>query len=298
MIGTVFSVSQFTYSQTRSPILQSPAIILSFMLRTISLFTTLLVFAGHGVPQALKAVLKAPETPAPASAKLTMDRLAAAARAYLRDSAEFPLNMNLSMVAISTSGRTVKRDQATGTYDFHGYNPRSENANSSMRVSTKGLFHSTKWVMPVAWNSSTATFLLTSILFRELQGRYSLQVTAPANSGETMVARIPQLPGCSVFKWSSKDTSPEELCGASQFEVQKDNLSLRRFSFDAGGLPIATTVKPFGKCELRSYHAEVEFQKVMLPDDPKPFLVPKHVEIVIETDKGKLDMISDYTPRK
>src|SRR5512146_307377 len=224
----MFSVSQFTHSRSCSLIPQSPAIMLSFMLRTIGLFAILLVFAGYGVPQKLET----PEPPAPASAKLTMERLAAATKTYLRDSAEFPLSMDLNMVAVNALGRTIKQDHATGTYNFHGYNPRSENAKFSMRISTKGLFHSAKRMLPVAWNSAVSAVLPTNILSKGAAGRNSLQVVEPASYGAILVARIPKPPGCSDFKWSSKDTSPEELCGASQFEVQKDDLSLRHFSFD------------------------------------------------------------------
>jgi hypothetical protein len=266
---------------------------LSFMLRTISLFTALLVFAGQCVPQTLKT----PETPPPASAKLTIGRLASAARTYLRDSAEFPLSMQLSIMAVSASGRTIRKDHATGTYDFHGYNPRSENAYAHARLTT-GFFHSPKHLLPAFMNTFAASLLPSQILSREEEEHYSLEASEPLGSGEVLTARIRKLSGCPEFNWLPERSWPKNLCGTSQFEIQKDDLSFRHLSFDASGLPVATTVKPFGKCELRTYHADVEFQKVTLPDDPKPFLVPKHVEVVVETDKGKLDMTTDYTPRK
>ena len=231
-------------------------------------------------------------TPAPA----TLTQLATAAKAYLRDSAEFPLKMQLSMVATDSSGRVIKRDHAAGTYDFHGYNPSSENASGNARLMS-GLFHSAKNMVPTFMNGFLASVLPSSILAKKDADNYSLEPAESAPSSQLMIARVRHLK-CTEFKWSSEKTFPENFCGASQFVLQKDDLSLRHFSFEAAGLPLQTEVKPFGRCEILRYRAEVEFQKVMLPGDPKPFVVPKHVEVTVETGRGKLIMTSDFAPRK
>jgi hypothetical protein len=75
-------------------------------------------------------------------------------------------------------------------------------------------------------------------------------------------------------------------------------LTLQHFSFEAGGLPMATEVKPFGKCQLRRYHVEEEFQKTFIAGDPKLFLVPKSIEVTVETDKGTVVLTSQLTARK
>jgi hypothetical protein len=236
------------------------------------------------------------ETLTPEPAALTLAQLATAARAYLRDSAEFPLKMQLSMVAKDSSGRTIKSDHAAGTYDFHGYNPSSENASGNARL-ISGLFHSAKSLIPTFMNGFLASVLPSSILSKKDADNYSLEPAENSPSSQLVIARVRNLQ-CAEFKWSNQKTFPENFCGASQFALQKDDLSLQHFSFEAGGLPLRTEVKPFGRCEVLHYRAEVEFQKVKLPDDPKPFVVPKHVEVTVETDKGKLIMISDFAPRK
>lgn len=244
--------------------------------------------------------LQSREVLTPESHKLTDTQLAEAARIYLRDSAEFPLEMQIGMVAISTSGRTIKKDHASGAYNFHGYNPRS--AGSSAHGDLNGsLFHLHRFLSPAFGNSMLAPTLPSFFLkdLKDALNAYFLEMGDASANSQFLTARLSPRPGtCLEFKWSTKYAAPEELCGTGQFELQKNDLSLRHFSFDAGGLPVSTTLKAFGKCELRRYHAEVEFQKVTLPDDPKPFLVPKHVEVVIETDKGELDMATEYTPRK
>lgn len=259
----------------------------------------LLAFILSGVVYGPAQGAQVSETLAPAAGKLTLSQLATAAKAYLRDSAELPLDMQLSMLAVDGSSRTIKKDHATGRYDFHGYNLHSENANASMRVQTKGFLHSAKGMLPAAWNSFIAGILPSTVLSMKAEEEYSLEMADPSAASHLVTAKITPPPGsCSEFKWSIKHVAPETFCGTSKFELQKDDLSLQHFSFDAGGLPLATEVKPFGRCQLRGYHVEVEFQKVTLAGDPKPFLVPKQVEVTIDTDKGKVVMSSEFAPRK
>jgi hypothetical protein len=49
-----------------------------------------------------------------------------------------------------------------------------------------------------------------------------------------------------------------------------------------------------GPVTILHFHSEADFQNVLLPGDPKPFLVPKLVTVTVDTDKGKLVMSSGY----
>jgi hypothetical protein len=250
-------------------------------------FTLLLLVGIYYYPQDISA----PPT-------LSITELAKAAKAYLRDSAEFPMNMRITTVVIDAQGRAIKRDKGTGHYDFHGYNARAGNANASMRISTKGIFHSPKGLLPAAWNSFIASMLPANVLSPDASEHYSLETVVTSDGAELVAAKISPVPACTEFKWAPDDTAPETLCGSGQFHLQKDQLLLKHFSFDAGGLPITTKVKPFGQCGLMHYHVEAEFQQVTLSGDPKPFLVPKQVDITVETDKGKLLMSTQFEPAK
>src|SRR6185312_3298307 len=98
---------------------------------------------------------------------LTFAELSKAAKTYLRDSAEFPLKMHLSMTATNADGRIVKHDTAEGQLDFHGYNPRDDRANASIRVTTKGMFHSPKGMLPAAWNAFVASTVPADALLKD-----------------------------------------------------------------------------------------------------------------------------------
>jgi hypothetical protein len=238
------------------------------------------------------------ETLAAPPARLTLTQLASTAKAYLRDSAEFPLKIQLKMIATNNAGRTIKSDRAYGSYDFHGYNPRSETGKANLRIQTDGIFHSAKGMLPAAWNTSLAGLEPATMLQKNAEEKYSLEIS-DSSDRNLLIATMTPIPGwCSGLKWSVENSVPASYCGTSKFALHKDDLGLQHFSFDAVGLPLQAEVKPFGPCEIRRYHTDVDFQKVMLPGDPKPFLVPKHTEVTIETDKGKLFMTADFAPRK
>lgn len=89
---------------------------------------------------------------------------------------------------------------------------------------------------------------------------------------------------------------PDGACGTLEYQLH-ENLSFQRFVFDADGLPALVTIEPFGKAMLRSYHVEIDFQKALLAGDGQPFLVPKQVTAKLETNKGKLEIMSIYEAR-
>jgi hypothetical protein len=216
---------------------------------------------------------------------ITPQQLAAGIKTYFRDSAEFPLHMDLVLVATDSSGQLRQRKTGNANYDFHGYNPRNFGGNARGSRST----------VPAARNALVASILPTVALEALSAGAPPVISEDPAAG--LVTAKIEQ-PECGEFKWSSEYSAPEQLCGPSEFQVKRADLSLVRFTFQAGGLPISTVVKPFGKCQLRGYRVEAEYQQVLLPGDPKPFLVPKRVEAKVETDKGTLVMTSQSVPRK
>jgi hypothetical protein len=81
-------------------------------------------------------------------------------------------------------------------------------------------------------------------------------------------------------------------------QLTRDGLVLSHFAFKASGLPITGDVEVWGKTTITGYQVEAEFQDVMLPDDPKPFRVPKWIAITVETGKGTLLMKADYSLKK
>ena len=62
--------------------------------------------------------------------------------------------------------------------------------------------------------------------------------------------------------------------------------------------PRVAFVDYLDEANITGYHVDMDFQKVTLPGDPKPFVVPKHVTVTVITDKGKLLMSGEFALKK
>ena len=71
----------------------------------------------------------------------------------------------------------------------------------------------------------------------------------------------------------------------------------------SGAVPVAERVPqqghvpdlPYlGEGNVRRFHANGELQQVTLPDDPRPFLIPKRVITTVESEKGTIVVTNDY----
>ena len=229
-------------------------------------------------------VAMAGTAPAPVD-EVTFAQVAKATRIYFRDSAEFPMRMNVELTISDQSGRVRKHKTGKVDYDFHGYNSRSGSANAH--------FRGPRPVMKAALGIIASSFVPMSVLFGDAEKNYSFTL---APSPDSVIARFASIQPCEPAKWSDVGFVPEGLCGSLSLHLNKDDIALQRFTFDEAGLPVPAKVESLGPVVIQAYHAEAEFQKVLLPDDPKPFLVPKLVTVIVTTDKGKLVISSAYAP--
>jgi hypothetical protein len=238
----------------------------------------------------LSIVATVPCVPAAFSAdELTFEQVAKASKTYFRDSAEFPLRISVEMTATDLSGRVRKHKTGKFKYDFHGYNQRSGNATGTL-YGPKGMSKPARGIAI----SSLAPMALLSL---DVEKDYTFTLAEPVEPG-LLSARLAPIPDCPTFQWLADAYGPKSLCGSFQIQMQADDLALKHLVFDAVGLPVSANIDFLGPATLSSYHVEAEFQKVFLPGDPKPFLVPKLIVVTVETDKGKLVMSSNYAPRK
>jgi hypothetical protein len=220
---------------------------------------------------------------------VTFAQVAKATKIFFRDSAEFPMRITVDLTVVDPSGRIRKHKSGKVSYDFHGFNSRSGNANARMR--------GPKNVMKAASSIAISSFVSTSLLAPDAEKYYAFTLNEPVDPGLISVRMAP-IPACEPIKWSTNEYLPEGLCGPISVQLNNDDLSLQRFVFDASGLPASVNIDPFGMATVSRFYVEAMFQKVMIADDPKPFLVPKVVTVTLETDKGKLVIAGAYAPRK
>ena len=191
--------------------------------------------------------------------------------------------------------REVKH-QATD-YVFNGYNAGKKTASGRVRG------NESFWAM--LRGSKMIKASLNSVFWTMMPGvwiyadpaEYAFEAQDSRNG--TILAKLTPLKLCPPLTMEKKAELyfPDDLCGPGEFELHED-LSFEKFVFNVPGLPVPIKIAPLGKSTLKRYHAEVEFQKIILPGDKDPLLVPKQVTATLETDKGKIVISSAYERRQ
>ena len=218
--------------------------------------------------------------------EVTFSHVARAGKTYFRDSAEFPMRISVELTATDLSGKVRKHKTGKFKYDFHGYNQRSSKGTITL--------YGPRGMMKAALGGAVSSMAPISFLASDAETRYVLTVIDQGT--DVVSARLSRIAQCEPSTWLPDLDTLETMCGSFDVQLEKDDLALKRYIFDAGNLPVAADIDVLGKTTVSGYHAEAEFQKVFLPDDPKPFLVPKLVTVTITTDKGKLVISSAYAP--
>jgi hypothetical protein len=104
---------------------------------------------------------------------------------------------------------------------------------------------------------------------------------------------------CQTSGWVREAYLFKNMCPARALvQLQKDDLSIKAFAFDVSDLPLQAKIDYLGETNITGYHVDIDFQKVTLPGDPKPFVVPWHVTVSVITDKGKLLMAGEFTLKR
>jgi len=218
--------------------------------------------------------------------EVTFSHVARAGKIYFRDSAEFPMHIRVELTATDIAGKVRKHKTGKFIYDFHGYNQRSRNSTITL--------HGPRGMMKAALSAAVSSMAPISFLSPEAEKEYAFTVIDQGS--DVVYARLSRIAQCAPSTWMRDFHALETVCGSFEVRLQKDDFALKSYIFDAGNLPVAASIDVLGPATVSGYHAEAEFQKVLLPDDSKPFLVPKLVTVTITTDKGKLVISSAYAP--
>ena len=220
--------------------------------------------------------------------QLTFEQLAKASKIYFRDTAEFPMRMSLDFSAVDSNGKMRKHRTGNFDYDFHGYNPRSQKANLSMRGPRSGL--------KAGASAGVAVILPISVLYTKAEEYYQF-VAAEGSAPDLLSAKLTPVETCLSAKWSIDNYLLNQTCGSWELEVTKSDLELRHFHFETHGLPLQGEIDYLGAATVNRLYVDADFQAVQIPSDPKPFLVPKKVLVTVQTDRGKLLIAGDFTPK-
>lgn len=219
----------------------------------------------------------------------TRDEITALSRSFLRDSAELPMDVTVATVVKDAKGKTIRDAHSTVRFLFRGYN--SQAGRFSFRAEA-GMM--SRRIMYDSMGGSFAVIGALTMLAPHPEGLSDVAVEG-GQGAELFILRTAQTE-CPEFAMSGK-LYPDKRCAKAEFRVRQDAeraLSIERFDFDVLNLPAKGKAPYLGEGNVRRYHAEGELQQVTLPDDKRPFLIPKRVVTTIESDKGVIVVTNNY----
>lgn len=243
------------------------------------------------------------DTPSPAlsqkpaeSPELTFPRFSRSSKEYLRDSAELPMILTVDFSATGLNGRMRKHIAGKFDYSFHGFNPRSSNANLNL--------HGPKPSIREAVAVALVAVLPSELVAAGVENRLKMKAIDSSQTDILAAEFVPEekvVPEmkCHTSGWMEESYFFENLClGIARVQLQRDDLSIKTFAYDPDGLPLQANVRYLGETNITAYHVDMDFQKAMLPGDPNPFVVPWHVTVTVITDQGKLLIKGEFALKK
>jgi hypothetical protein len=220
----------------------------------------------------------------------TRDEITALSRSFLRDSAELPMDVAVATVVKDARGKTIRDAHSTVRFLFRGYNAqagrfsfRAQAGMMSMRIMNDSI------------GGNFAVIDAFTLLAPHPDGLADVAVEG-GQGAEPFILRTAQTE-CREFAMSGKHLYPDKRCAKAEFRVRQDAgraLSIERFDFDVLNLPAKGKLPYLGEGNVRRYHAEGELQQVTLPDDKRPFLIPKRVVTTVESEKGVIVVTNNY----
>jgi hypothetical protein len=222
-------------------------------------------------------------------AGLTLDQVTALAKTYFRDSAEVPMSVAVNTVVTDKAGKVTYRGQSTVSMVFHGYN------QSSGHWSFRG---NSGWFNTGALRDSVSgeigAFMAASLLTPQKDDKREREIREPAQ----VVIRNSQ---CAAFVPMKRWLFPQNFCGTLEASLSPEAGSdwmFQHIQLESAGLPAPARISYLGDVKLQSFRVDVDFQKAMLPGDPKPYLWPQQTVATARTDKGTVTITNRYSARK
>jgi hypothetical protein len=218
----------------------------------------------------------------------------ALAKKYFRDSAELPMNVDVTTVITDAKGKTKRRTHSTVLFVFKGYN---QEAGKFTFYGRSGWFNTA--ALRDSLTGHFSAYLAATYLAPKKGEPHRLEIHQPSHSGEPFLVTAHDSP-CSDLVLHERFLFPKQACGSAEFRLRPDSTDFavfQHFSLDLGHVPARSKVPYLGDVQITSFQAEEDFQKAFLPGDPQPFLLPEKVVTTIATDRGQIVITNLYAPK-
>lgn len=225
---------------------------------------------------------------------MDLDQIKALANTYFRDSTEIPMNVAVTTVVTDGAGKVKHQTQSTVGMVFNGYNQGS--GKFSLRANS-GMFNA--GAMRDSLSGDLAAFFAGGLIPKKTSTQ-TIAIQQAPEPGKPVVVVVKD-GACPQLALMPQWMFPQHPCGSAQFSViagSHGSLIFQHFSFDSSGSPAQAKIAGLGDVQLLAFHAEVEFQEVVLAGDSNPYLWPLEAVTSVTTNKGKVTITDRYSPKK
>lgn len=215
-----------------------------------------------------------------------LEGTAAAAKSYLRDTTELPLQVATTTTEHDAAGKLRKTRRDRHRFTIVQARPSEYKSRNQVSFGTF-VFHHQSMIEQI---DADITAIAAGMLLRpDVRQGFDFQISRP---GEHPLFRVSYQshPGCG-FEINSRHLKLRNWCGKGEYAVEPGSYALVGFTFEAAGTPAPVLE---GRT-LRSYRVEESFQTITVPGVAKPFVVPKTIVTTYEDEKGKTILTSEFT---
>ncbi len=227
--------------------------------------------------------------PAPTATAPLLSRLRDQLRQHMRDMAESPIQVHSVITYFDSSGKVRKVERKKHIFEVTRVRWRGD--ESSFRASMRKLDRSTSAEQQFA---DFGAFFTPSILSLSTpEDTYVVTLQDNDAAGQVILNFRSSKKDCVTFVPSKDGWDLETWCGEGRITFSRDSLMPLTADFQSWGLPSTS-----GKSVLRSYRVTEEFRTVTLPNEKRTFILPKKVVAIVEHEKGRTVVESEYDPPK
>ncbi len=206
---------------------------------------------------------------------------------YARDISEIPLKVESTVHKFDTSGNEKHTKSSSHSMQFVKRSYGDGRVSRRLEAHKAGLHR----ISVDEMNGDTATGLL-ALMFDNgaLSGSNRCDLALHEISKRLEVTIRNEGP-CEAFDPSVVHPSLR-FCGETHLLMDSSTLEPLEASFEAGGFPAM-----FGKVRYLSFKFSEEFQKVSIPGNEEPFLLPKKIVVTYESGLGRTVIESAFSAK-
>ncbi len=204
-------------------------------------------------------------------------------RNYVTDITELRLNVRSTITTFDRSGKIVRIKHTTHRFEVD--TTRHHNGSLEMHFTMKKVNRGARWML--LWTDTA--LLPAGSAFVGSASRNLFHVVDASDATTTVDGAMSA--DASTFEVGPDGFRLAGWRGKERWVFDSRTFAPQQYKFEAQGLPLTD-----GKKTLRSFTVDLQFQTVLLPDQKRPFILPKKAVADFSINDNRTVVESVYTP--